>query len=516
MTSPVVVLAALALVYFLYRLLTQTDTPRIKNLPEIPGVPIFGNLLQLGDSHAKVARQWADRYGPVFQTRLGNRRVVFANSFDSVKHLWTTHQSSLISRPKLHTFHTVVSSSEGFTIGTSPWDESCKARRKAAATALNKPAVQSYMPVIDYESTRSIKELMLDSDHGKQDVDPNQYFARYALSTSLNLNYGIKIEGNIDDKMLREIVHIEREIGNFRSTSHNWQDYIPLLRLWPSSSTYALEIKERRAAYMNKMLRMLKDRIAAGIDKPCITGNILKDPDAILNDAEIMSICLTMVSAGLDTVPGNLSMGLAYLASPQGQAIQSRALSEINSTYPENDAWERCLHEEKVPYISALVKEVLRFWTVIPINLPRVSIRDIPWENAIIPAGTTFYMNTYAANYDAQHFKEPFDFNPDRFLADDTTGGTPHYSFGAGTRMCAGSHLASRELYTAFIRIITAFEVCPPERREDEAILDVLEANNLPTSLTMDPKPFKVGIKVRDQALLDRWIAESEVRTKDL
>lgn len=108
--------------------------------------------------------------------------------------------------------------------------------------------------------------------------------------------------------------------------------------------------------------------------------------------AELKSICLTMVSAGLDTVPGNLIMGIAYLSTPHGQEIQERALAEINKVYPDGDAWERCLVEEKVPYITALVKEVLRFWTVIPICLPRVSVKDIPWKNATIPAGTTFFM----------------------------------------------------------------------------------------------------------------------------
>ena len=84
-----------------------------------------------------------------------------------------------------------------------------------------------------------------------------------------------------------------------------------------------------------------------------------------------------MVSAGLDTIPSNLIMGLAYLSSPHGQEIQERARAEILKAYPDGDAWERCLYEEKVPYITALYKEVLRFWTVIPLCLPRVSIKDI-------------------------------------------------------------------------------------------------------------------------------------------
>src|SRR5271163_1543344 len=118
-------------------------------------------------------------------TRMGNKRVVIANTYQSVKELWIDNQSALISRPTLYTFHTVVSSSQGFTIGTSPWDESCKQRRKAAATALNRPAVQSYMPIIDLESNVSIKELLDDSGNGNRDINPVAYFQRFALNTSL-------------------------------------------------------------------------------------------------------------------------------------------------------------------------------------------------------------------------------------------------------------------------------------------------------------------------------------------
>ena len=205
------------------------------------------------------------------------------NTFDSVRHFWITNQSSLISRPKLHTFHTLVSDSSNFTIGTSPWDESCKRRRKAAATALNVPAVRSYMPIVDLESNVSIKELLQDSKYGTQDVNPIGYFQRYALNTSLTLNYGYRIEGNISAHMLLEICDVERGISNFRSTSNNWEDYVPLLRWLPGKKAGPMEFKERRTKYMKELLDMLKDKIEKGEDKPCITGNILKDPEAKLN-----------------------------------------------------------------------------------------------------------------------------------------------------------------------------------------------------------------------------------------
>ncbi|KAH7130660.1 cytochrome P450 phenylacetate hydroxylase-like protein [Dendryphion nanum] len=516
MTLPIILAGAVVLTYFAYRLLYGTDTPRIKGIPEIPGLPLLGSLRELGENHALVAQKWAKKYGPVFQVRMGNKRIVFANSFDSVRHLWITNQSALISRPTLHTFHTVVSSSQGFTIGTSPWDESCKQRRKAAATALNRPAVQSYMPLIDLESNVSIKELLHDSKGGEIDLDPRAYWQRYALNTSLTLNYGYRIDGDKDDWLLKEITDVERGVSNFRSTSNNWQDYVPLLRLFPSQSNEATKYRIRRDAYMDRLLKTLKDKIAAGTDKPCITGNILKDPDAKLNAAELKSICLTMVSAGLDTVPGNLIMGIAYLSSPHGQTIQARAYAEIQKVYPNNDAWHQCLHEEKVPYITALYKEILRFFTVIPICLPRVSIKDIEWNGATIPTGTTFYMNAYAADYDASHFTDPHAFNPERYLDVPDGQGTPHYAYGAGSRMCVGSHLANRELYTAFVRLISAFEFLPPRDARDEPVLDCLDANAIPTSLTMEPKYFKVGFRPRDRTKLEKWIRESEDATREL
>ena len=131
-------------------------------------------------------------------------------------------------------------------------------------------------------------------------------------------------------------------------------------------------------------------------------------------------------------------------------------------------------------------------------------------------------MNAYGAHYDDSHFKNPHEFNPDRYLSDKSiddaaaSRGTPHYGYGAGSRMCIGSHLANRELYTAFLRMITAFEIVPPKNKSEEPILDAFGCNQLLTSLTLNPKPFKVGLKIRDRALLKKWIAESEDRTKDL
>jgi hypothetical protein len=73
MTLAIYVAAAAVASFFLYRLLFGTDTPHIKGLPEVKGLPLFGSLYELGEDHAKVAQSWVKKYGPVFQVRMGNR-----------------------------------------------------------------------------------------------------------------------------------------------------------------------------------------------------------------------------------------------------------------------------------------------------------------------------------------------------------------------------------------------------------------------------------------------------------
>jgi phenylacetate 2-hydroxylase len=60
------------------------------------------------------------------------------------------------------------------------------------------------MPIIDLESCLAIKDLVKDSYGGTVDLDPRKYFHRFALNTSLTLNYGIRIDGSIDQELLRE------------------------------------------------------------------------------------------------------------------------------------------------------------------------------------------------------------------------------------------------------------------------------------------------------------------------
>lgn len=121
---------------------------RIPNLPGPRGLPLVGSLPWLwGQVHAEQYRQWAAQYGDVFQVQLGQRTAVVVNGSAAARALFLGQREATNSRPLFYVLHQKVQSGSVTSIGTSPWDESCKKRRKVAATALNKAAVASYLPV---------------------------------------------------------------------------------------------------------------------------------------------------------------------------------------------------------------------------------------------------------------------------------------------------------------------------------------------------------------------------------
>ena len=120
----------------------------------------------------------------------------------------------------------------------------------------------------------------------------------------------------------------------------------------------------------------------------------------------------------------------------------------------------------------------------------------------------------WAANHDQKQFKSPFEFVPDRFMGLGTVGeGTQHFAYGAGTRMCAGSHLANRELYVIFTRIVLAFHIHEASDASKRPILDTIECNSVPTSMVTQPKPFQVRLVPRDQGKLENRIKDSFEKT---
>ena len=151
---------------------------------------------------------------------------------------------------------------------------------------------------------------------------------------------------------------------------------------------------------MNRFDRELKERISRGEDRPSIASNCLKDPETKLDDVDLLSISMSMVSGGLDTMVNTLAWTIGTLALRPD--IQETAHAAIREVYGQNSP---DLNDDNgVPYITALMKEGLRQFSTLRLSLPRAAWKDIEYNCTFIPKGTTMFLNVWDANHDETVF----------------------------------------------------------------------------------------------------------------
>jgi phenylacetate 2-hydroxylase len=338
--------------------------------------------------------------------------------------------------------------------------------------------------------------------------------------------------------------------ARFRSTNNNIQDWVPFYRYLAQNerSKLAVANKDRRDVILGHFLDKVERAVREGIPVSCLSQGLLQEKGAsrltngklslcrrppfsctlILNlqadywsTAEIRSVNVSLVSGGFETLSTTGSAGLAFLATSEGRVIQERAYRAILSVYstPE-EAWERSLQEETVPYIVALVREMLRYYAPIQLLPPRQTAKAFSWRGAIIPEGVGIFQNAQAINHDNSAYGPDADrFRPERWLDDEKSDfnvGPPyHYSFGAGSRMCTAVALSNRILYATFLRLILHFEFTASE--SSPPTTDYVDINSDRTGQTVMVKPYQVLLKRRtDCASLKSSLKASEEATKDV
>ena len=299
----------------------------------------------------------------------------------------------------------IASSSAGFTIGTSPYDDTLKRKKKGAASALNRPSIQTYVPYLDRETRTFLGDLPKYGKAGAAAVDPLPLIQRLSLSLVMTINWGVRMPSH-EDPLFQEIVTVEEELNRFRSTVGNLQDHVPLLRLNPFSGTSARarDMRRRRDAYMRGLNEDIAEKIRKGTEKPCIQANAARDAEAKLTEVELRAISLSILGGGFETVSNTVHWAMSYLAGrPEIQDRAFNAIREFQGHSPGDDDGDDQLCDAtddlKCAYVAGLAKEALRYFTVVPLALPRKSIRDMEYDGKLVPAGTTAYLNAWACNH---------------------------------------------------------------------------------------------------------------------
>ncbi|EEB99583.1 hypothetical protein MPER_00713, partial [Moniliophthora perniciosa FA553] len=157
-----------------------------------------------------------------------------------------------------------------------------------------------------------------------------------------------------------------------------------------------------------------------------------------LTRKDLIDEALTLVGAGTDTVGTTSTVGIFYVL--QAPAITKKLKDELRSAWPDVESPVGLVVLEKLPYLTAVIKESLRFGNGVVSPLPRV----VGASNAIIdglaiPAGTIVEMSCVFLHENPDIFENPLNFSPERWLQGDTR--ELEYNlvpFSKGPRICLG------------------------------------------------------------------------------
>jgi 3-hydroxyphenylacetate 6-hydroxylase len=234
-----------------------------------------------------------------------------------------------------------------------------KRTRKSAATELTKPAIASILVPIDEETCQLVHDLA--SRDSVDSSDLKLLVSRAQLSLALTICYDRRMP--LKDPLTREIIEVEDILNRLRSTSSNFQDYVPLFRYWPwnSAKLLAVQARKRRDAYLDTINAETEKRMEAGEIRECLYTKHHPASDDPLDEAEITSVLITFLSGGMGSTSATILWALALLA--QRPDVQSKIHQEITTQHSTLKEQFASIHDDKesCSYLAAFIRECLRF-----------------------------------------------------------------------------------------------------------------------------------------------------------
>lgn len=291
----------------------------------------------------------------------------------------------------------------------------------------------------------------------------------------------------IDDRKKEVIQDIADTINNDdnKSTNNN-DDLLSKLLLIQQSSTQTVSTLEKDQAISN-------NKNSSSIYNSGNNNNVSSQ----LPDKQIHDHLITMLIAGQETTANALTWTIYFLS--QNPQIEKKVIQEIYSVVIENsqiDKTKKMNNDNnitfsikdlpKLKYVEQVFREAMRLYS------PVWSIGRIVKENYnvgenTIPKDSALFMSQYVMHRDPRFYKDPEQFNPDRWTNDFKIHlpRFAYFPFGGGLRGCIGESFAWKEgiiLITTILNYWT-LQLVPKQNIK------------LETGITLNPKK---GIKMNN------------------
>ncbi|KAF7358359.1 hypothetical protein MVEN_00885900 [Mycena venus] len=498
--TPVALYTICIILTTLYAFYLRSRRPKLPLPPGPPKLPLVGNLFDVPSTFQwKSYARWSKQYdSDIIHLNVAGTSVVVLSSFEAVDALFEKRSSLYSDR---HDFP-MVNELMGwhFNIGLMKYGDEWRTHRRLLNGSFNNKAVRKYEPT-ELAGTRKLLARLLHSPENFMD-----HFRQMAGEIIMAVAYGIEVLPS-DDPYIALAHEAVRTFSIGTIPGAYLVDTFPILKhvpRWFPGAGF-----KRQAEEWSKLSRGVLELPFAETKRQMDSGTApssfssdnlqaLEDPDKepYYQEHHVKQAAAAVFVGGADTTVSALSTFLlAMLAYPE---VQKKAQAEIDSVIAGKNlpSFE---DEGSLPYVSALVKEVMRWETVAPLALPRLLAEDDEYRGYRLPAGSIVVGNTWGILHDERVYPDPHTFKPERFLLDgklNPAARDPEIAFGYGRRRCAGRPMALSSIWITAVSILATFDINKAVDEKGNVIEPSYEY--IPGGITA-PAPFKCSITPRSR-----------------
>lgn len=493
--STTCVAAFLVLLLFLRRL-----RRRRYNLPPGPKPwPIIGNLNLIGPLPHRSIHELSKKYGPIMHVWFGSNPVVVGSSVDMAKAFLKTHDATVAGRPK---FSAGKYTTYNYTDIT--WSQYGPYWRQARRMCLLELFSQKRLEEYEYIRKQELRSLLNKLFHS---ADKTILLKDHLSNLSLNVICRMVLGKNYLEESENAVVSPEefkRMIDELFLLNGvlNIGDFIPWINFLDLQG-YIKRMKSCGKKFDRFLEHVLDEHIER---KKGVKDYVAKDMvDVLLQLAEDPTLEVKLERQGVKAFTQDLIAGGTESSAVTVEWAISELLRRPEIFKKATEELDRVIGRERwveekdivdLPYVNAIVKEVMRLHPVAPMLVPRMAREDCQIGGYDIPKGTQVLVHVWAIGRDPAIWDSPNEFQPERFLAKEIDVKGHNYEllpFGAGRRMCPGYPLGLKVIQASLANLLHGFNWRLPQnvQTEDlnmEEIFGLSTPKKIPLETVLQPR----------------------------
>ncbi|CAM4986353.1 unnamed protein product [Rotaria socialis] len=381
-------------------------------------------------------RYFSKKYGPIYRLHSIFETVGILASSDLAAEFYK-HSRTLQRSPEVSLLGQVSDTVMGKCMAALYGKEWQLCRTAFKTTFLTK-AVQDCFEMIQRETAKWQSKYVangaiLDVQRSKIDELPLRILAHVV--------YG----DNITDEEVEQVLVFAREHGAIMDVSMNILENLPVYKSLPWSLN--ARSKKFRAQWqlfnMEKLKKALSTSGQERIDVFSIAAKyfLQQEGDFDSNIAMFFDTIDEILLLNIDVTYVALMNMLVFVAS--NESVMATLRTEIKNSAPLNSKIEYDTLS-KLPYLNAVFNESVRLRPPLSLSFPERTTEPMLLGGYRIPAGTAIMIDADSINHDPQVWKNPDDFDPNRFLDNKQSGiEFQYFKYGLNrNRRCLGFRYA--------------------------------------------------------------------------